>query len=375
MRNVVLGILGYVNNKNVFPPSGEFGEDNTPATVTAFLADPTKGAIAKWLPGAAGDKTGATTPMYSWVVPILPYLDSQELFNQWTMFSTNTATAPNGCVAYGDANNYVIGQASNLKIGDTAIGVLICPDDNTIQTGQGNLSYVVNGGYSLYHAFPLSWVGSALDGGGAPTSGALTWATNVPASMGVMSKMGVMFPESTYGQGVQVRVPWNVRSSLTGIVDGASNTVLMSENTLTGVSVVPSPYSCNFPTNWATPMVTFTSFFAPNVCALGSNDCTASAALLAPLGDIDGIGWSLANKVGTFTNIGGGQSFTIEGSYPFSNSAHPGGCNMGFCDGGVRFISNSIDGTVYSKIITPAGSKLPLYCKQMPVEQDAFISQ
>ena len=27
MRNVMLGILGYVNKKNVFPPSGEFGED------------------------------------------------------------------------------------------------------------------------------------------------------------------------------------------------------------------------------------------------------------------------------------------------------------------------------------------------------------
>ena len=40
---------------------------------------------------------------------------------------------------------------------------------------------------------------------------------------------------------------------------------------------------------------------------------------------------------------------------------------MGFCDGAVRFIRNTIDGTVYSKIITPAGSKLPLYCKQMPV--------
>ena len=46
---------------------------------------------------------------------------------------------------------------------------------------------------------------------------------------------------------------------------------------------------------------------------------------------------------------------------------------MGFCDGAVRFISNTIDGTVYSKIITPAGSKLPVYLKQMPVEQDAFI--
>ena len=92
------------------------------------------------------------------------------------------------------------------------------------------------------------------------------------------------------------------------------------------------------------------------------------------MGDLDGLGWSFANKVGTFANINGGQNLTIEGQYPFSNSAHPGGLNMGFCDGGVRFISNTIDGTVYSKIITPAGSKLPLYLKQMPVEQDAFTN-
>ena len=29
MHNVTLGILGYVNQKNVFPPSGEFCEDPT----------------------------------------------------------------------------------------------------------------------------------------------------------------------------------------------------------------------------------------------------------------------------------------------------------------------------------------------------------
>jgi prepilin-type N-terminal cleavage/methylation domain-containing protein/prepilin-type processing-associated H-X9-DG protein len=381
MRNVVLGILGYVNNKQTFPPSGEFGEDATTngnLTAAPPNTNPAQSVIAnQFLPGATGSASRLGTPMYSWVVPILPYLDNQEMFNQWTMFG---GTAANGCVSYFDPTNYVAGQASNLKISNTAIGVLICPDDNTVQNGQGNLSYVVNGGYSLYHAFPVGWVGSAVDGGGAP-SAALTWASTAigwPGTVGVTSKLGVMFPESTFGQGILTRIPWNVRSSLTGIVDGASNTILISENTLTGVSVVSTPYSNGLPTNWGCPLPNFTSFIgASNVCGGTSftfpsvTDCTAGQ--LSPVGDSDGIGWSLTNKVGTFANINGGQSLTIEGSYPFSNSAHPGGCNMGFCDGGVRFISNTIDGTVYSKIITPAGSKLPLYAKQMPVEQDAFV--
>jgi prepilin-type processing-associated H-X9-DG protein len=76
--------------------------------------------------------------------------------------------------------------------------------------------------------------------------------------------------------------------------------------------------------------------------------------------------------VGTYENINYGQKLTTEGSFPFSNSAHGGGCNMAFCDGAVRFIPATIDGTVYAKIITPAGSKLPIYARQLPVSQDAF---
>ena len=33
-----------------------------------------------------------------------------------------------------------------------------------------------------------------------------------------------------------------------------------------------------------------------------------------------------------------GQNLSIEGSFPFSNSGHPGECNMVFCDGAMRFI-------------------------------------
>ena len=86
----------------------------------------------------------------------------------------------------------------------------------------------------------------------------------------------------------------------------------------------------------------------------------------------DGGTWALANKIGFYSNINGGQSGGYEGAYPYSNSAHPGGCNMGFCDGAVRLIRDTIDGIVYSKLITPQGSKAPPFCRQLPVNQDAF---
>ena len=99
--------------------------------------------------------------MYSWVVPILPYMENQELYNQWTMFYTLTGTPGTGSYLDGAGgtippylNSLSTGQASNYKIGSTAIGILKCPDDNTTQVNEGNLSYVVNGGFCLWHAIP-----------------------------------------------------------------------------------------------------------------------------------------------------------------------------------------------------------------------------
>jgi prepilin-type N-terminal cleavage/methylation domain-containing protein/prepilin-type processing-associated H-X9-DG protein len=340
LHNVTLGILGYVNQRNVFPPAGEFCE----TAVNPQNPDPTTSGIPTWLPGGTGS---SGVPMYSWVVPILPYLDQQDMSDQWSMWVTPSGQAVSIPVPYFDAGTVLAqqpggvqpGQLTNLKIGQTGLKILVCPDDNTVQPQQGNLSYVVNTGFALWHVIPAGWNPLANgaqfgDGTGGPVqlkwgialSGAPQWV----ADMANTQKLGVMFLESTFPQGITGRIPWNVRSSMAGVTDGSSATIMISENTLAGVGGT-SPYApagLGGETNWAT----------------------------------------------TNSNINGGKSLTLEGSYPFSNSGHPAGCNMGFCDGAVRFISNTIDGTVYSKIITPAGAKLPVYLKQFPVEQDAFIN-
>jgi len=383
MRNVVLAIMGYVNKQNVFPPAGVFCEDGQ-----SDPQDPTKSVINTYIPTTLGSTTTRGVPMYSWVVPILPDLDNQELYNQWTMFypdkNGNQVADPyfDGFTGTTQAP-LAAGQASNWKISSTNIGVLRCPDDNTVQIGQGNLSYVVNGGFTLFHGNPYGWVGSQVDNTSTATPQPLNWVqgTATPLiTMGITQKLGVMFMQSTYPPGFQLangqapRIQFNARSSPTNMIDGTSSTLLMSENTLTGVSPINS-YSFGLETNWATPMPSFAMFIGSSgVCGVPQS-LNCAGGQLAPLAqDADGPGWALANHVGPpYGNINGGQNLTIEGSYPFSNSAHPGGSNMGFCDGSVRFISSTIDGTVYSKLITSGGSKLPLWLKQQPVSQDAFV--
>ncbi len=103
-------------------------------------------------------------------------------------------------------------------------------------------------------------------------------------TIGVTQKLGVMFLESTFPQGVQTKIPWNVRSSLTSIQDGASSTILLSENTLTGVTT-GTPYSVNLETNWAAPLPTFVMFIgSSNVCSTVPVTTSSNAQLHARLG-------------------------------------------------------------------------------------------
>ena len=130
---------------NEFPSSGEFCEDQTtPQDLTSPPPpgdDPAFTVISQqFLATLPVDSGRQGVPMHSWVVPILPYIDNQELFNQWTECQRRSAR---GLLRSGDLWRQR-GQQSGIA--STDIGVLVCPDDNTIVKGQGNLSYVVNGG-------------------------------------------------------------------------------------------------------------------------------------------------------------------------------------------------------------------------------------
>ena len=46
------------------------------------------------------------------------------------------------------------------------------------------------------------------------------------------------------------------------------------------------------------------------------------------------------------------------GQAPFPSSLHPGGVNFANCEGGARFVSEDIDRSVYTRLITPSGTRL-----------------
>jgi prepilin-type N-terminal cleavage/methylation domain-containing protein/prepilin-type processing-associated H-X9-DG protein len=354
MRNIGLALVVYQTTKNRLPDAGTFYDD--PAL---NRGDPFRSNIYRAIIDPGTNPEGARAWLRSWVVEILPYFDNQDIYNAWNFqesYLSTGETAPSGW--------------SNAQLTTTGIGVLRCPDDYTAAYGQGNLSYVVNGGFVRWHAVPVGWSGSRIDG--KATSGEMlrwtppggTWKD----SQAVCKQLGVMFLGThTSDQ------PWDVATTPADITDGLSHTLLVAENTLAGYSK-GTRYSGGWETNWACPLPNFAMFLASDdVCrtARSAGDCLGGQLAPDPKW-ASGKGWSRANRKGTFEDINFGQRLTVEGSFPFANSAHSCGANFVFCDGAVRFLSSSIDGTVYAELITPAGMRLPSEIRQGVLDADAF---
>jgi prepilin-type N-terminal cleavage/methylation domain-containing protein/prepilin-type processing-associated H-X9-DG protein len=367
LRQVGLGLQGFLNSKGYYPNAGTFAETGTPKKVPIIdycLGTGLNSTTPDFTGGAAvsaKDPNKLAGPLYSWVNEILPYIGNAEIANAW---DKTRLYFDNLGVNVGSNNN-------NFNLGQTDIGILRCPEDTTINQGQGNLSYVVNGGFSRWWANPTWGWTSKPDANGNFT--ATSDAFGPQWGQAVAKRTGVMFLGTDLGN-----TAFDTRTTASAIVDGESTTVLASENLMAGSSTdslgnLLGSANKTLIMNWAAPHPNWIMFIgSDNICG-PSGACTN----LASAAGVDGAGWAFTNtKTGpggaTFDYIDAGQNVTLEGYSPFPSSFHSAGVNCLFCDGAVRFISDNVDGIVWSKLLTPAGSKLPLSFRQLPVNTDAI---
>ena len=292
-----------------------------------------------YFPGVSG--SAANYEGRSWVIELLPFMDQQGTYDRWDKgleWSDNStiAPAPTG-------KGY-----SNLSLGnDLSVEALTCPNDESSFQVSGGLTYVVNVGFGdatltnatgvVEHSFtaePFDWDGNGT--GGDPTDQTITQAT------------GVFWPE--FGS---VGATRNASATLGKIYDGTSNTLMLGENIKSGV----------VGTNFADPRTRASAFMFP---------LNATAVTSGSLNDIPAIG------TGGGAPYPNGSKDAVQGNAPYLTSAHPGIVVVAMVDGSAKTISEGIDKTVYTSLLTPAGTRLRkdfngvTMAVEDPVSSDSF---
>lgn len=283
-----------------------------------------KNASGVWQNSSNGRK------LRNWVVDILPELDRQDLFDRWDFDRDHdSSTAGSGGISNEDL------------ISEFQMSILVCPDD---QSGDqaGALSYVVNAGYAH------------IDTSGLSPTGGWTFSSNVHRADDPdldLNVNGTVNDEEDKQMFRRSGVFWYSRLDRDGdgrpapvknqslrvddIYDGSSNTLMVSEN----INAASNQF-------WGDPSPRFCAFvypLDPNPSALG-------------LTAVDYFQKAPLDPRYSYAVINGSRSGP-EGLRPFPNSNHPGGVNVSMCDGSARFLNENIDLSIYTQLITPAGSK------------------
>jgi prepilin-type N-terminal cleavage/methylation domain-containing protein len=311
LRNLGLAMLQEAESKRRFPASGNFAVSG---------------------PGI----------YHNWVVSLLPWLEHRDIYERWD-FESSYNVPPN----------------SDLTT--LTLPILVCPDDDTAMQGGGNLSYVVNAGFgwtqpwdcpSCFHVMSSPSVQAIdLNGNGVACPANLQ-QDGTPSDKTLFYQTGLFYLENwPHGRGTKRH------HTPDSVVDGLSNTLMLSENIRVGFD----PRSDQG--GWASPWPRRNGFFlSAYVC---QNLCCSA-------GNVD---YARANERSQdpyrLEGINAARD-QAEGEAPWPSSYHPDGVHVVFGDGRMHFLAEDVEGVVYAALISPRGSLIQGPLAQPVVSPDQY---
>ena len=232
-----------------------------------------------------------------------------------------------------------------------SVEVYTCPDDPDSE-GAGTLSFVVNAGITTAEVWNAPALCDVFDVLAPQTATGYDWSFN---GYGVVNADD---HDVTRGSGVffQQQNSGGFRSSLKHLStgDGQSHTIVITENLQA--------------TCWAVGDLSDITFVVP-VESRDQNTIASNESIINGLGpdpngpkskamDFVMSGFNLsANPDFLGARINADQFSALEGDRPRPSSSHPGVVNAFFGDGHGRIISESIDDSVYLRLVTTWGDR------------------
>jgi prepilin-type N-terminal cleavage/methylation domain-containing protein len=327
LKNIALAAHNFASaKKGSLPPLGVFGPDNTIANSTDI-------------------------PLHSWVVKLLPFMDSRAVYDVWQLDQGWNSVA-------------------NAQVNRTYLKVLACPDDETSVGVAGGLSYVANNGYRLESVVPLNWnvwVEPSVDWNGNSTVSATGAADLDPIDSDAQRDTGVFWsdisrvpspPSPNAAGNTWARAKQKNSISIEGAYDGGRQTIMFTENTWAGGEG-----------SWASPVWTNAAFVLSLSAASGQLYSTPAWSTVPSPGKT--APKTLINQAPAGPEASLASPDAMLSAAP--NSGHTGGINVAWVEGSVGFISQDIDSRVYAYLVSPAGgrprSNVP---PQAPLSDNSF---
>lgn len=304
LKNIALAAHNFASSKKKFPALGVY----------------TTGASAG--PGNA-------VPLRSWVVEILSHMDRRDISDRWD-------------------NNLGWNAGVNATLNQTYIGVLTCPDDRSASGVNGGLSFVANHGYRLTDSastLPNRWVAGEINWNA-------TGAVNLPAGpdadpvdADAHRDAGVFWAD--FGNATSGREQQKNSHSIDGIYDGGDSTILFSENSNAGNSG-----------SWADPAWANVGFvyMVATTTPVANPESAATNSYRYPQPGVNtttGKTDSLPNRL----KAGPEADLTTNTFSAAPNSGHPSGVNVAFGSGAVGFIADTIETSVYARLVSSGGAR------------------
>lgn len=230
-------------------------------------------------------------------------------------------------------------NVGQTPLNQTYVKVIACPDDQSANGVNGGLSYVANNGYLLSGGAGNRWTRGGLDWNFDGTNINTNTTPDIDqADADAHRDTGMFWPD--FGDFTTGREAQRNSHSVDGVFDGGGQTIMLSENVNAGSSG-----------SWADPTWTNVGFVyivegpvsATNNYRYPQPYRTASPANVPS---------NLPNKLRA-----GPEANAANTPSAAPNSNHTGGVNVGYADGSVGFISDTIDTNVYARMISPGGAR------------------